>query len=153
MRRIRTAAARIAFVATLALGVAAAGSAPAGAATTRTNMYRATNESRTDRSIKKVDIHYRISKLVRRHSVAMARRGSIFHTSASVIQNRYLDGIRWGTWGENVGVGGTVGGLQRAFMRSPGHRSNVLNRDFRRVAIGTYRDDDGLLWVTVFFYG
>lgn len=152
MRRIRTAAARIALVATLALGLAAVGSGPAVAATTRTNMYRATNQSRTNHSVKKVDIHYRISKLVRRHSVAMAKKGSIFHTGDPA--GKYLDGIDWSTWGENVGVtGGTVASLERAFMDSPPHRGNILNRDFRRVAIGTYRDDDGLLWVTVFFYG
>jgi uncharacterized protein YkwD len=151
MRRIRTAAARIALVATLALGLAAVGSGPAVAATTRTNMYRATNQSRTNHSVKKVDIHYRISKLVRRHSVAMAKKGSIFHTGDPA--GKYLDGIDWSTWGENVGVtGGTVASLERAFMDSPPHRGNILNQDFRRVAIGTYRDDDGLLWVTVFFY-
>jgi uncharacterized protein YkwD len=36
-------------------------------------------------------------------------------------------------------------------MRSEGHRRNILNRAFRRVAIGTYRTD-GRLYVTVFFY-
>jgi uncharacterized protein YkwD len=38
-------------------------------------------------------------------------------------------------------------------MQSTGHRANILNQRFRRVALGTYRDDAGLLWVTVFFYG
>jgi uncharacterized protein YkwD len=84
----------------------------------------------------------------------MANRGSIFHTSESVIRKTYLKGIRWSTWGENVGVtGGTVASIQEAFMRSPGHRANILNRGFRRVAVGTYRDGNGYLWVTVFFYG
>jgi uncharacterized protein YkwD len=154
MERTRTAAARIALVATLVLGLAALGAAPAGASTgtPRTRMYRATNQSRTNHSVKKVDIHYRISKLVRRHSVAMAKKGSIFHTGDP--GGKYLDGVKWSTWGENVGVtGGTIAGLERAFMDSPLHRANILNEGFRRVAVGTYRDGDGLLWVTVFFYG
>jgi uncharacterized protein YkwD len=151
MGRTRTAATRLALLVTLALGLASLGSAPAGAATTRTNMYRATNQSRTNHSVKKVDIHHRISKLVRRHSVAMAKKGSLYHTGDPA--GKYLDGIDWSTWGENVGVtGGTVASLERAFMDSAPHRANILNEDFRRVAIGTYRDDDGLLWVTVFFY-
>ena len=29
-------------------------------------------------------------------------------------------------------------------MQSPGHRANILNQRFRRVALGTYRDDAGL---------
>jgi uncharacterized protein YkwD len=156
MERTRTAAARIALVATLVLGLTALGAAPAGASTgtPRTRMYRATNQSRTNHSVKKVDIHYKISKLVRRHSVAMAKKGEIFHTSRKRAEGTYLEGIRWGTWGENVGVtGGTIAGLERAFMDSAPHRANILNKDFHRVAVGTYRDDDGLLWVTVFLYG
>lgn len=117
-------------------------------------MYRATNTSRLNHEVRRVDIHYQISKLARQHSIAMANRGSIFHTSTSVIANSYLKGINWRTWGENVGVtSGTVSDLQRAFMQSAGHRANILNRGFHRVALGTYRDTNGLLWVTVFFYG
>jgi uncharacterized protein YkwD len=156
MARTRTALARIALVATLATGLSAlAPQATSAAATgTRATMYRVTNRSRLNHEIRRVDIHYRISRLARRHSIRMARRGSIFHTSRSVIQNSYLDGVRWSTWGENVGVTpGTIGELQGAFMDSPLHRANILNTRFRRVAVGTYRDGDGLLWVTIFFYG
>ena len=46
-----------------------------------------------------------------------------------------------------------MGSIQQAFMNSPPHRSNILNHSFHRVAIGTYRDANGFLWVTVFFYG
>jgi uncharacterized protein YkwD len=45
-----------------------------------------------------------------------------------------------------------VDSVQDAFMDSPPHRTNVLNRAFRNVAIGAARVD-GVLWVTVFFYG
>jgi uncharacterized protein YkwD len=117
-------------------------------------MYHATNNSRVNHGVRRVDIHWQISKLARQHSIAMANRGSIFHTSSSVIQGTYLKGIDWSTWGENVGITtGSVSDLQQAFMQSPGHRANILNQRFRRVALGTYRDDDGYLWVTVFFYG
>jgi uncharacterized protein YkwD len=120
--------------------------------TPRARMYRATNGSRLNNSVRKVYIHYTMSALARRHSVAMANQGKIFHTSNP--SSFYLRGVRWSTWGENVGVtGGTIAGLQNAFMGSSGHRANILNRGFRRVAVGTYRDADGLLWVTVFFYG
>jgi uncharacterized protein YkwD len=117
-------------------------------------MYRVTNTSRLNHDVRRVNIHYRISRLARRHSVAMANRGGIFHTSRSAIQRRYLEGVQWSTWGENVGVTpGSIRDLQAAFMSSPLHRANILNNRFRRVAVGTYRDDDGLLWVTIFFYG
>jgi uncharacterized protein YkwD len=155
MARTRTALTRFALVATLAAGLTTLASSSASAAIgVRGKMYHATNHSRLNHEVRRVDIHYRISRLARRHSIAMAQRGSIFHSSISTIQNRYLDGVRWSTWGENVGVTpGTISELQLAFMHSPAHRANILDRDFRRVAVGTYRDADGLLWVTIVFYG
>ena len=65
----------------------------------------------------------------------------------------YLHGIQWHTWGENVGyTPGDVKSMEQAFMDSPPHRGNILNRAFRQVAIGSVRVD-GTLWVTVFFFG
>ena len=114
-------------------------------------MYRATNDSRVDHEVRRVKLADRISELARRHSLKMARTGDLFHTSDPA--RSYLKGVRWKTWGENVGVtGGTIGDLQAAFMDSPGHRANILNRDFRNVAVGAVRRD-GVLWVTVFFWG
>jgi len=156
MRRTRNALTRVALVATLLTAFTALAPSPAHAVTTtpRARMYQATNNSRLNNGVRRVDLHYTISRLARKHSIAMANRGSIFHTSKSRIIGTYLDGVRWSTWGENVGVtGGTISGLQKAFMNSPGHRSNILNRAFHRVGVGTYRDANGLLWVTVFFYG
>ena len=150
----RIALTRVALVATFLTTFTALAPSPANAATTtpRARMYQATNNSRLSNEVRRVDIHYTISKLARKHSIAMANRGSIFHTSNP--SSFYLKGVKWSTWGENVGVtGGTIAGIQDAFMHSPDHRSNILNRGFHRVALGTYRDADGFLWVTVFFYG
>jgi uncharacterized protein YkwD len=156
MTRSRTTFTRIALVAALITGLTTLATSSAGASTLgpRARMYQATNGSRLNHEIRRVDIQDRISKLARQHSIKMATRGSIFHTSTSTIQGTYLKGINWSTWGENVGVtGGTVADLQQAFMQSYYHRLNILNKSFHRVAVGTYRDDSGLLWVTVFFYG
>ena len=80
----------------------------------------------------------------------MSRSGTLFHTSNVDV---YLHGMTWHTWGENVGyTPQDVASLQQAFMDSPPHRENILNRAFTHVAIGSVRVD-GTLWVTVFFYG
>jgi uncharacterized protein YkwD len=154
MARSRVWLARIALVATLLTGLLTAMPSPAvaGTLTPRVRMYRATNTTRVNHEVRRVDIHYTMSKRAREHSIAMAKRGSIFHTANP--SSFYLKGVRWRTWGENVGVTtGTVGDLQQAFMNSTAHRANILDRSFRRVAVGTYRDANGFLWVTVFFYG
>jgi uncharacterized protein YkwD len=154
MRSIRSSMTRIALVATFLTALTALAPSPANATTVypRARMYQATNGSRIHNGVRRVDIHRTMSRLARRHSISMANKGYIFHTSNP--SSFYLRGVRWSTWGENVGVtSGTVAGIQKAFMRSPDHRSNILNRSFHRVALGTYRDADGFLWVTVFFYG
>jgi uncharacterized protein YkwD len=119
--------------------------------TPRAKMRIETNQSRVSHNVHRVKINRLLSEQARRHSLAMSRRGELFHTSSA--PSVYLGGMRWRVWGENVGVtSGTVAGLQRAFMASSGHRANVLNRSFQRVAIGAVRVH-GMLWVTVFFYG
>jgi uncharacterized protein YkwD len=129
----------------------AAGPADASGDPSRWAMKRETNESRIENNRRRVDLRAHMSELAQRHSRRMARRGELFHTANPA--GYYLDGVSWSTWGENVGyTSGTVSRMQRLFMQSPGHRANVLNRDFRHVAIGTVRRD-GVLWVTVFFYG
>jgi uncharacterized protein YkwD len=116
----------------------------------RWHMLKATNGSRFNNSITRVNLNKEMSELARLHSVKMARAGDLFHTSNP--SSYYLRNMRWRSWGENVGVtGGTIIDLQRAFMASSGHRRNVLDRNFKNVAIGAVRRD-GMLWVTVFFY-
>ena len=91
-----------------------------------------------------------MSIVARRHSAAMAQAGGLFHTSDVDV---YLHGIDWHAWGENIGyTPGDIASIQTAFMHSPPHRENILNRTFSQVAIGTVRAG-GTLWVTVFFYG
>lgn len=85
----------------------------------------------------------------RHHSARMAHRYAIYHTTD-------LWGIvrRYGahTWGENVGMSGSCGEIERAFMRSPEHRANILAGRFHRIGIGVVRSRHRV-WVTYDFYG
>ena len=114
-------------------------------------MLRATNGSRDRFSLSGVHIDRALSKIARHHSLKMAQEQSLFHTTNP--SSVYLKGISWHYWGENVGVtAGSVADLESAFMASLPHRQNILNKTFRHVAIGAVRVD-GVLWVTVFFWG
>jgi uncharacterized protein YkwD len=144
---------RIALTCMLVAGLVGAGVPASGGARTddRDGMYRLTNGARVHRSIRSLDLHRRMSEAARKHSMKMAVRGELFHTQDPVAT--YLHGRRWRIWGENVGVtGGSLSGLQTAFMSSTPHRHNILNTRFRDVAVGVARVD-GQVWVTVFFYG
>jgi uncharacterized protein YkwD len=112
-------------------------------------LLRATNASRGRFGVAKLTLNREMSQVARRHSLAMAHADELFHTHDASV---YLDGISWHAWGENVGfTPGDVESVQEAFMDSAPHRTNILNRGFRDVAVGAVRVD-GVLWVTVFFY-
>jgi uncharacterized protein YkwD len=165
---IRRHAARIATAVVLVTTLGGlVGVAPAGASTLRAHasatgtdrlrvgedawqLLKLTNAARERRGLAKLQLDREASRIARRHTVAMAAAGELFHTTDV---SPYLDGVDWRRWGENVGyTPGSIEGLQAAFMDSEPHRRNVLEPGFRRVAIGTVRVA-GVLWVTLFFYG
>lgn len=90
-----------------------------------------------------------LSKAARVHTLEMARRSELYHTPSHLLTRRVTN---WVILGENVGVGGDVGSLHRAFMNSAPHRANVVHTGYRHVGIGTFHRH-GRLWVTVIFEG
>lgn len=88
-----------------------------------------------------------LTKVARKHTREMTSKNLLHHTDTAAFRQRVTN---WELLGENVGVGSTVESLDRAFMRSPTHRENVLYSSFRHVGIGT-RIRHGRLWVTVVF--
>lgn len=125
--------------------------AQAGSVTRREHMLALTNQEREERERAELRMVDRLSRYAKRHSLAMAEKGYLFHSDDSELV-AVLSRYDWSIGGENVGVGSTVDGLQDAFMRSKPHRRNILRTAFDHVAIGMVRVDDHL-WVTVIFYG
>lgn len=83
----------------------------------------------------------------RKHTADMIAKGEIFHSTSGEL--KAAAGSGWTKLGENVGRGGTVGGLHKAFMNSSGHKKNILG-DYNFAGIGT-DTSDGVLYVTVVF--
>jgi len=139
---------RFTAVAAITLGLALAPSvAQARTPSYSWQMFRETNVTRAHHSVGRLDRARRLEGVATRHARSMARRGDLFHSSGP---SRY--GVRCLAWGENVGyTTGDIDDLQRAFMRSPSHRSHVLDGSFDRVAVGSATDDRGRLYVTLFF--
>ena len=139
-----------ALVTTLILGLVPA-TAQAGTPNYAWQLFKATNHSRLGHGVHRLSLDREASVFAIRHSTAMARRNSLFHSSDPGV---YLSGVgRWSRWGENIGwTTGDIGSLQRAFMHSPVHRENILDGRFRHVAVGAVKDGKKI-WVTLFFYG
>jgi uncharacterized protein YkwD len=124
---------------------------PAAAApSARQEMLALTNRSRAAHGVPRLKLNPRLSNMATRHSRSMASHGTLFHTANVPRELRHW---HWSCWGENVGMtSGTLDELETAFMNSPVHRQNILNRRFEHVGIGVARVQDAY-WVTVVFYG
>ena len=105
------------------------------------------NQERERRDIPRVRLDPELSRVAQRHSYEMQSDQRLYHTPEETLRRRVT---RWEILGENVGVGGSVDSLHRAFMESDEHRQIILYRDFNYVGVGVRYDPDRI-WVTVIF--
>jgi len=142
--------AAIAVSLSAAVLLASTGAAPAQAETYRHKMLRLTNLSRLGYGLRALVLNRRLSAIARQHSRRMADERRLFHSEDMA---RKLSPWQWSAWGENLGsTFGTLGTLERAFMTSAEHRTNILYPGFRRAGVGVVKRR-GAFWVTVIFYG
>jgi uncharacterized protein YkwD len=80
-----------------------------------------------------------LTEVARRHSADMFARGYFAHDTPEGISpfDRMRDsGVRFLTAGENLALAPTIEVAHTGLMNSPGHRANILRREFGRVGIG-----------------
>ena len=117
----------------------------------RKQMLALTNEDRAANDRMALAFAERLSHYAKAHSQAMAERGHLFHSTGDQLRAA-LEGYDWELGGENIGVGGSLEGLEEAFMASRPHRENLLRKIYEHAAFGIVHED-GQYWVTVIFYG
>jgi uncharacterized protein YkwD len=105
------------------------------------------NKVRGQRGLRPLKVNRRLARAATAHSEDMVERGYFSHFSRSggniVTRLRrvgYLRGARAWFVGENLAWGtgwrSTPREIWRSWMRSSGHRSNILNGRFREVGVG-----------------
>ena len=94
---------------------------------------RKMNRARIENGHVPLKLDLEVSKVSKVHTRAMAKEASLYHTSSAVLSRRVTN---WVLLGENVGVGGTVSSLHKAFMDSPHHRANIMLPQFKYVGVG-----------------
>jgi uncharacterized protein YkwD len=114
-------------------------------------MVRATlcvlNAVRDRHGLAPLKLNKRLSKAARRHAGDMVRRDYFSHDSLGggtfvdrIRRAGYLRGARRWSVGENLAWGTHNRSAPRAiatmWMKSPGHRANILNGGFREIGIG-----------------
>ena len=144
MRRILVVTAAV-VVALLVPGTAEASPASeyAAKAVDATNVAREANDRKA----------FKVDECLRGFAVKQARKmaaaGKIFHQDLGAIMAEC--GLV--TTGENVAYGYPTGRkvVDQGWMRSDGHRANILNPDFKLVAVAARRDEGGTWFVAQVF--
>lgn len=125
------------------------------------------NRARVNRDIRRLCIQPQLLRAARKHSADMIRNDYFAHDSRDgttfvqrVKREGYTSrGMSVYRVGENVGGGSGTRGkppkIHRAWMKSDGHRRNILKKGFRQVGIGVaggkYKSFDGYRMYTVDF--
>lgn len=103
------------------------------------------NALRTSQGLSAFEVHPVLVAKARGWAQTMSDGGRIWHSALS-------DGITvdWQKLGENVGMGGSVDSLHRAFVASPRHYDNLVDPDFGQVGIGIAMNGDAMYVAEVF---
>jgi uncharacterized protein YkwD len=104
-----------------------------------------TNDERVDHDMAALRPDACLSGLADRQAARMARQGRLFHQDLGAV----LRSCGLSSAGENVAEGYRNGRalVSRGWMRSPGHRANILTRPFRVVAVGAAQSGTGRWYV------
>ncbi len=125
------------------------------------------NQIRKERNLRPLCVHPALQRAARAHSEDMIRRDYFSHDTKG---GRTFDarlkafgydpkGYRSYAIGENIAWGGGSYGepesIMNSWMKSDGHRRNILNDEFREIGIGTfsgtYKDKEGVTMYTADF--
>ncbi len=109
---------------------------------------KATNAARADRDLPKLSKDGCLQRAAAAQAQRMANEGRIFHQPLGPILNRCdLRSV-----GENVAYGYDSGAAVVAgWMGSPGHRSNILSRDYRQMGMAARKA--GNVWYVAQIFG
>lgn len=80
-----------------------------------------------------------VTLVARKHSGDMFARGYFAHDTPegrSPFDRMQADGVRFQAAGENLALAPTLQVAHNGLMNSPGHRANILGKDFGRIGIG-----------------
>jgi uncharacterized protein YkwD len=163
MRRLLTTSA---LAMLLALIVAPIGSATpesraatAGISASERALLAEVNRVRTAHGLGMLRSDGRLIRAARAHTQSMLRGQTFAHGDTVARLRRF--GVRSGRVGENLAWGtGTYASAQaivRMWLKSPGHRANLLHRGFRKIGLGTgfgsFAGHGGAIVVTADFQG
>jgi uncharacterized protein YkwD len=113
------------------------------------------NQERHRQGLAELTHEPKLTEAAREHAQRMADRGSLSHQfpGEPALRDRIArTDLRFKAVAENVGYANSVERVHSTFMRSPGHRANILDPDYNAVGIGVVRRGDYLYVAQNFAY-
>ncbi|HEV7721603.1 MAG TPA: CAP domain-containing protein [Iamia sp.] len=109
------------------------------------------NEMNTDRKTNRLSslpTHDQLNAKAQAWAEKIARDGKLSHSNLS-------SGVPscWRSLGENVGYGSSAASVEDAYMKSTGHRANILNSKWKYVGVGFATAGNRVYTVQVFMQG
>lgn len=103
------------------------------------------NFERNSRSIQSLELDGDLNKYAQNHAEYMANNNSLRHSNISVLLKDY------GACAENIAYGQkTPEEVVKSWMKSYGHRSNILSSDYKHVGFGYFSIEGNIYWCAVF---
>lgn len=125
-------------------------------ASDETNMVSLVNAERAKIGASALSINPQLTQIARLKSQDIATKNYFSHTSptyGSPFEMMKTYGISYLYAGENLALNATVQAAHQALMNSPGHKANILNKNFNQVGIGVVTKSDGSRVYTQMFIG
>ena len=97
------------------------------------------NQERETAGLSPLQADPELTEVARKHSADMFARGYFAHDTPeglSPFDRMKVANVRFTTAGENLALAPTLQIAHTGLMNSPGHRANILRREFGRVGIG-----------------
>ena len=99
-----------------------------------------TNNARDNHDLRDLQKHRCVQKFARRQAVKMANQEKLFHQDLGAILNR----CNLSRVGENVAYGYPTGrAAVKAWLKSPGHRANLLEPRYRLLGLAVRHSNNG----------
>lgn len=115
-----------------------------------------TNKERAKEELPPLTPNALLFQMAREHSANMAKQGKMSHEldGKGPAQRAKKVKYRYGRIGENVAWGSdgiTLKVIMKGWMDSPGHRANIMQKDYKEIGLGLATDDKGETYYTQVF--
>ena len=120
-----------------------------GASATVSTIVQLTNAERSNPGLPALRASSRLNEAAQLHADQMARLGRLAHDLSGAQYPRpehrlAAAGYQWSAYAENIAMGqSTAAAAMDSWMRSSGHRANILSTSVTEIGVGVARDSAG----------